>query len=161
MILKKIISGGQTGADQGALDGAIACSFPHGGTVPAGRKTEAGALPKKYCMVELTSDHYPLRTEKNVVDGDGTLIVSIGSLRGGSLLTRKIAQDRGKTWIHIDFDKEDLPSAVTRIMAWVKRNQIEVLNVAGPRASSNPRIYELTRRLIIDLLAIAENDHVG
>ena len=161
MRLKKIISGGQTGADQGALDGARSCGFPYGGAIPAGRKTEAGALPEKYSMVELDSEHYPVRTEKNVVDADGTLIVSNGVLTGGSLLTCKIARDRKKNWIHIDFDKEDIPSAVRKVMSWMIRNHVEILNVAGSRASSDPRIYDVTRRLIVDLLSSAGDDHAG
>jgi len=159
MSLQKIISGGQTGADQGALDAAIFCAFPHGGSVPAGRKTEAGTLSEKYGMVELASAHYPVRTEKNVADADGTLVVSNGSLSGGSLLTSKIAQAQGKAWIHIDFKKENSSSALTRALAWVASNHIRILNVAGPRASSDPMIYGLTRRLIIDLLSIATCDN--
>lgn len=161
MRLKKIISGGQTGADQGALDGARSCGFPYGGAIPAGRKTEAGTLPEKYCMVELSSHHYPDRTVKNVVDADGTLIVSSGSLSGGSLLTSKVARDRKKQCMHIDFDREEFPSAVKKVIAWVSRNNIEILNVAGPRASSDSGIYDLTRRLITDLLSFTGSHHGG
>jgi hypothetical protein len=67
---KKIISGGQTGADQAALDVAIKLNIPHGGWIPKGRKTEAGLLPEKYQLQEMTSVSYPLRTEKNVIDHD-------------------------------------------------------------------------------------------
>ena len=161
MRLKKIISGGQTGADQGALDGARSCCFDYGGAIPAGRKTEAGALPEQYRMVELASDHYPVRTEKNVVDADGTLIVSNGSLSGGSLLTFKVARDHKKHCMHIDFEKEEFSSAVEKVIAWVSQNHIEILNVAGPRASSDPRMYGLTRRLVTDLLLFSETDHEG
>ena len=161
MRLKKIISGGQTGADQGALDGARSYGFPYGGAIPAGRKTEAGSLPEKYCMVELSSHHYPVRTVKNVVDADGTLIVSNGSLSGGSLLTSKVARDRKKQCMHIDFDREEFSSAVKKVIAWVSRNNIEILNVAGPRASSDPKIYDLTRRLISNLLSYTGTHHGG
>ena len=161
MRLKKIISGGQTGADQGALDGARSCGFPYGGAIPAGRKTEAGTLAEKYCMVEISSHHYPVRTEKNVVDADGTLIVSSGSLSGGSLLTFKIARDRKKQCMHIDFDREEFSTAVKKVTAWVSKNNIEILNVAGPRASSDPGIYDLTRRLITELLSFRGAHHDG
>ncbi len=150
--LEKIISGGQTGADQGGLDGAIACGLPHGGSIPAGRKTEAGTLPPFYNMTELDSDRYHDRTERNVIDGDGTLILSHGPLTGGSALTEKIAQRLKKPCLHIDFSRIEMPKARQIAAAWIEKSGIKVLNVAGPRASSDPSIYQLTRELIIFLL---------
>lgn len=156
--LKKIISGGQTGADQGALDAAIGSNFPYGGAIPAGRLTETRPLPDRYRMDELDSGHYPVRTAKNVVDSDGTLVVSRGPLTGGSLLTVKIARDRQKPYIHIDFEKEDLESGLGKVATWVESSNISILNVAGPRASSDGTIYDVTRQLISALLDM-ENKH--
>ena len=153
MTLLKIISGGQTGADQGALDGARMCNFPYGGAVPAGRRTEAGPLPVDYQMEELPSAHYPVRTRKNVEDADGTLIVSHGQLTGGSLLTRQIAEENGRPCIHIDFTRNNHNSALKTVREWLNKWSIQVLNVAGPRQSSDPAIYDRTRRLVIDLLS--------
>ena len=150
--LEKIISGGQTGADQGGLDGAIACGIPHGGSIPAGRKTEAGMLPLSYDMTELASDRYNDRTERNVIDGDGTLILSHGPLTGGSALTEKIALRLDKPCLHIDFSRLSMDQAYRRTADWIERSGIKVLNVAGPRASSDPTSYEMTRELVILLL---------
>jgi len=86
-MLQKIISGGQTGADRAALDFAIGFDIPHGGWIPKGRKTEDGVLPDKYKLKEMPTASYPKRTEKNVLDSDGTLILSHGKLTGGSALT--------------------------------------------------------------------------
>ena len=83
-MITKIISGGQTGADRAALDVAMAHGIPHGGWIPKGRKTEGGPLPTKYQLQEMPTNSYPERTEKNVVDSDGTLIISHGELTGGS-----------------------------------------------------------------------------
>jgi hypothetical protein len=47
-MIKKIISGGQTGADRAALDVALKFGIPHGGWIPKGRKTEDGTLPEIY-----------------------------------------------------------------------------------------------------------------
>ncbi len=151
-MLEKIISGGQTGADQGALDGAIACNFPHGGTIPAGRKTETGTLPESYRMTELDSGRYSARTERNVVDGDATLILSHGSLTGGSALTEKIARRENKPCLHVDFESADLRRAVQTVGQWLSKYEVRVLNVAGPRASSDPRIYALAKELIVELI---------
>jgi hypothetical protein len=150
--LEKIISGGQTGADQGALDAAIACGIPHGGAIPAGRKTEAGMLPRSYDMTEMESGCYTDRTERNVIDGDGTLILSHGPLTGGSALTEKIARQLDKPCLHIDFAAVKMDRAHQNAGAWIEASGIKVLNVAGPRASSDPTIYQLTRDLIVLLL---------
>ncbi len=90
-MIKKIISGGQTGADQAALDVAIKLDIPHGGWITKGRLTEDGPLPDKYNLQEMPTSSYPERTEKNILDSDGTLIISHGKLTGGSALTRELA----------------------------------------------------------------------
>ena len=91
-MLRKIISGGQTGADRAALDAAIELGIPHGGWIPKGRLTEDGPLPDRYQLVEMPTASYPKRTEQNVIDSDGTLIVTHGKLTGGSALTQKLAR---------------------------------------------------------------------
>jgi hypothetical protein len=90
-MIKKIISGGQTGADRAALDVAIKLGIPHGGWVPKGRITEEGPLPDKYQMHEMPTEIYADRTEQNVIDSDGTLIISRGKPTGGSDYTREMA----------------------------------------------------------------------
>ena len=90
MILK-IISGGQTGVDRAALDVAIELSIPHGGWIPKDRKTEDGKLPDKYRLKEMPTSSYAERTVQNVIDSEGTLLLSRGTLAGGSELTHKTA----------------------------------------------------------------------
>jgi hypothetical protein len=102
MAITKIISGGQTGADVAGLDAAINHAIPHGGWIPKGRLTEDGPLPAKYQLQEMPTASYPKRTAQNVIDSDGTVIFTHGTLIGGSALTRKIALQRGKPVLHID-----------------------------------------------------------
>ena len=147
-MLKKIISGGQTGADQAALDVAINLGIPHSGWIPKGRRTEAGTLPDKYKLKEMSSSSYPKRTEQNVIDSDGTLIISHGKLTGGSSLTVKLAKQHKKEWLHIDLKINRGFSAAQLVKSWIALNDIKVLNVAGPRASEDPDIYEDTVRLL-------------
>ena len=104
-MIKKIISGGQTGADQGALDAAIKYGFPYGGWIPKGRKTEAGLLPDEYKLNEMPSSSYPERTEQNVIDSDGTVIITHGKLSGGSKLTDKLAEKHFRPCLHVNFNK--------------------------------------------------------
>jgi Circularly permutated YpsA SLOG family len=105
MVLKKIISGGQTGVDQAALDVAISFGIDHGGWIPKGRRTEAGKLPDKYMLKEMPTSSYPKRTEQNVIDSDGTLIISHGRLSVGSRLTNELANKHNRPCLHIDLNK--------------------------------------------------------
>ena len=143
-MLKKIISGGQTGADQAALDVAIKLGIPHGGWIPRGRKTEAGVLDAKYKLNEMKTFDYNKRTEQNVIDSDGTLIISHGRLTGGSDYTREMTLLHHCPWLHIDLNKTDAFQAAEKIKSWITENDIEVLNVAGSRASKDPAIYQAT-----------------
>ncbi len=141
-MIKKIISGGQTGADQAALDTAIKLDIPHGGWLPKGRLTEAGPLPEKYQLKEMVSSSYPKRTEQNVIDSDGTLIFSHGELAGGSKLTKELAEKHSRHFLHVDLNQTTSFDAARNINSWIQKNGIEILNIAGPRASSDPGIYQ-------------------
>ena len=98
MKIEKIVSGGQTGVDQAALDVAIEMGIPHGGWVPKGRKTEKGRLPDKYNVRETNAIDYDQRTELNVIDSEATLLFSNGTLKGGSALTQRLARKHNKPW---------------------------------------------------------------
>ncbi|MFC1535458.1 YpsA SLOG family protein [Thermodesulfobacteriota bacterium] len=141
-MIKKIISGGQTGADIAALDVAIEMGIPHGGWIPKGRLTEDGRLSDEYKLQEMPSDSYAKRTERIVVDSHGTLIVSHGDLNGGSLYTQKMAKKHNRPCLHIDLNKTTAFDAAVKINDWIYGYKIEVLNVAGPRASKDPKIYQ-------------------
>ena len=147
-MLKKIISGGQTGADQGALDAAIKYNFPHGGWIPKGRLTEGGPLSDMYNLHEMPTSSYPKRTEKNILSSDGTVVISHGKLTGGSALTRKLAQKHNLPYLHINLNKTPAFIAASEINAWIIEHGIEILNVAGSRASKNPNIYQDTMYII-------------
>ena len=151
-MLKKIISGGQTGADQAALDVAIKLGIPHGGWIPRGRITETGILDDKYKLKEMETFDYNKRTEQNVIDSDGTLIISHGRLSGGSDYTREMANLHHRPWLHIDLNKSSAFQAAEKIKSWLAENEIEVLNVAGPRASKDPAIYQATVDIIETVL---------
>ena len=146
--LERIVSGGQTGADQAALDVAMELGIPHGGWVPKGRKTESGPLPAQYLLREMPTDSYAKRTEQNVMDSDGTLIISHGELSEGSDYTRMMAAKHGKPWIHIDADKQSIDVAVEMIRTWISGNEIETLNVAGPPMSKDPLIYATAKMIL-------------
>ena len=147
-MIKKIISGGQTGADRAALDVAIKLDIPHGGWVPKGRKTESGPLPEGYRLNEMGTRGYAERTEQNVLDSDGTLILSHGKLTGGSALTLRLAKKYDRPWLHVDLDRLNTFDAAHLINSWIVRHLIRILNVAGPPASKDPSIYQATAKVL-------------
>lgn len=147
-MIKKMISGGQTGADRGALDAAIKYSFPYGGWIPKGRLTENGPLPDEYRLKEMPTKNYQDRTEINVLASHGTVIITHGKLTGGSALTKKLAKKHERPYLHIDLNKTPAFIAASEINNWVIKHGIEILNVAGSRASKDPQIYEDTRYIV-------------
>jgi hypothetical protein len=148
VLISKIVSGGQTGAPRAALDVAIELGIPHGGWTPKGRKAEDGRLEARYQLQEMATDSNEKRTERNVIDSDGTLIISHGLLTGGSDYTRKMAEKHGKPWIHVDANWMSVEAATVIIRSWLSGSDIEVLNVAGPRASKDPKIYTATKTIL-------------
>lgn len=153
-MLTKIISGGQTGADRAALDVAIKVGLPYGGWIPKGRLTEDGPLSDEYHLQEMPTKDYPKRTEKNVVDSDATVIISHGKLTGGSDFTRKMAEKHSKPWLHLDMAKMSLAYAVRLMKTWLTDNGIRTLNVAGPRASKDSEIYNVTVKVLEGVLGM-------
>ena len=144
----KIISGGQTGADRATLDFAIDNNIPHGGWIPKGRITEGGQLPEQYHLQEMETTSYDKRTEQNVIDSDGTVIVSHGNLTGGSALTRTFTIKHHKPRLHLDMNKTTITEAAGSLNNWIEKGKIKILNVAGPRASKDNKIYQVTRDIL-------------
>ena len=91
---------------------------------------------------------YPKRTEQNVIDSDGTLIITHGKLTGGSRLTKEFAENQKKPCLHIDLNQEVEYEAAVHIDDWTQEHGIEVLNVAGPRASKDPKIYSKVLKVL-------------
>jgi hypothetical protein len=151
--ISKVISGGQTGADRAALDAAMACGIPHGGWCPLGRLSEEGPIPERYQLDETESDQYPVRTRMNVEQADVTLILTRGPLSGGSLLTREFAIALRKPWAHIDLlGTQDVFQWLEKTVRNVPTIGNIVLNIAGPRASNDPKIYDAVFSVMISLL---------
>ena len=151
-MVEKIVSGGQTGADRASLDAAIKTGIPHGGWIPKGRITESGPLPLHYNLKEMPDRSYAKRTEQNVINSQGTLIVSHGRLVGGSKLTRLLALKHSRPCFHVDLDLKPASIWVLEVKNWLFECSIKVLNVAGPRASGDPSIYECTLDLLVKIL---------
>ena len=154
-MLKKIISGGQLGADQAALDAAIKYNFPHGRWIQKGRKIKNGILPDKYELEEMPVAGYKERIEQNVIDSDGTVIFSHGELTGGADYSMKMTERHKRPTLHIDLEETPGFIAASKINTWIIENNIEILNVAGSRASEDPDIYKNTMYIIEDSILLS------
>ncbi len=132
----QIISGGQTGVDRAALDVARELGIPCGGWSPKGRRAENGAIPDWYPLREMPSSRYSPRTAKNVREATGTLILTWGQPTGGTALTVKLARKERKPFLLVDLARGGDPETVR---VWLRKNEIKILNVAGPRESQVPR----------------------
>ena len=143
-----IRSGGQTGADRAALDAAIELDLPHCGWCPKGRLAEDGRIANVYNLQETRSSSYPERTKLNVQESDGTAIFSRLPLSAGTKLTADLCQRLAKRVIVIE-PGGSIEEAARQLRQFVQAHRIQVLNVAGPRASTNPSIYAFTKAVII------------
>lgn len=152
--IKEIISGGQTGVDRAALDAAIARHFPYSGWLPRGRLAEDGPVPDWYELKESDNPNYAYRTRLNVQDSDGTLVLYPGALSGGTALTVEICLQLGKPYflaVPPEY-KTRYGTLINEILRWAQDNRVGRLNVAGPRESGCPGIYQQARTLIESLL---------
>jgi hypothetical protein len=142
MGLKKIISGGRSGAEWAALDAAIELGIPYGGWVSKGRQTPDGPVPDKYKVLEeLPSRAFTDRTEKNVSESDGTVLFTHGKRTTETTLLTELAQRHRRHFLHIDLRELALHMAASALRAWIDKHGIEVLNVTGPRSIGDPTIY--------------------
>lgn len=142
----KLVSGGQTGVDRAALDFARLRGRPQGGWCPRGRRAEDGVIPSDYELRETPDDDPSRRTEWNVRDSDGTVILSLTAvLSGGSALTVDCARRLGRPWLHLT---PTVHEPGRKLQQFVVRHGIRVLNVAGPRASEEPDVAAFARRVL-------------
>jgi len=175
--LLRIVSGGQTGVDRGALDVALDLDVECGGWCPAGRLAEDGMIPERYPVVELANAGYAERTVRNVAEADGTLIISNGEPIGGTHETVERCVEMQKPYLIIDCKLVTINKAIDLALRFVSqlssraiareltnvrtrltaekapsRRGNLVLNVAGPRASQWPEGHAVTSRIISAIL---------
>lgn len=147
-MLERILSGGQTGVDRGALDAALDARFPCGGWCPRGRRAEDGRIPDRYPLRETSSPRYIVRTGRNVERSDGTLVLAWGAPSGGTLAAVDTAGRLGKPCLVLDMSWLDDDSAASRARAWIEAEGLAALDVAGPRASGQADAYDRARRVV-------------
>ncbi len=135
--------------DRAALDAALTLGVPCGGWCPSGRLAEDGPIDPRYPLRETPTADYPQRTEWNVRDSDGTLVLTRGRPSGGTALTIALARRHGRPVLVLDLAQGPDPAEVR---VWAEAAEISVLNVAGPRESQHPGIQDEARRLLEEAL---------
>ena len=148
----KFICGGQTGVDRAVLDACLENDFPCGGWCPKGRLAEDGPIPEKYPLFETDSIDYAVRTEKNVLAADATVIFFDGEMSGGTLLSKEIAIRYNVPFLEIDYSKiSDLEIAVA-LKKFLKSSSFNVVNFSGPRESESVSAYPVIKKSVIALI---------
>ncbi len=139
--------------DRAALDVALEQGVECGGWCPGGRRSEDGMIPERYPLVETPSANYEVRTEWNVRDSDGTLIICIGqpSSDSGTAYTIRLARKLRKPHMLVD------PTGANEFLVegvhhWLTTQRIAILNVAGPRESQNPGIHDAAAEFLRQLI---------
>jgi hypothetical protein len=170
----KIVSGGQTGVDRAALDLALKHGIACGGWCPAGRLDEFGRIPDRYPVRELERrnklrhgggvdtgapwekpDIFAQRTLANVRDSDGTVIIYIGELRGGTEYTVECCKHLQRPHQLINASRTSAKKAAKLIADFVRDNKIAILNVAGPRQSGWAEGYQYSTEALDGFLKLA------
>jgi hypothetical protein len=152
MPLSRIVTGGQTGVDRGALDAALGAGFACGGWCPPGRAAEDGPIDARYPVTEMPGGSYRERTRRNVVDSDATLVIYFEDLHGGTEQTVLDCITHEKPYKLIDATEIPPARAAELAAQFVARHGVSVLNVAGPRASHAPAGHRYAAETIARLL---------
>lgn len=161
-MLRKVISGGQTGVDQAALRAARAAGIPTGGLVPRGWRTDDGAAPwlADFGLTEHPSSDYRQRTLANVrAAGLVALLYADGlGLSPGTCLTRNGCAEYGVECFEAPFYPvggawrcgELRPLALADT---IRRVRPSVLNVAGNRERNARGIGAAAEAFLADVFA--------
>lgn len=152
MFIERVISGGQTGADQAGWRAAKTAKIATGGWMPRGFRTESSCgqgdsyhpeFGELYGACEHEKFEYQPRTKLNVQESDGTLIFNrYQRVSSGSRLTLQTAIEYRKPCLVVVFltrswEPTHNPENIT---SWIKKNDIHILNIAGNRESRSKGI---------------------
>ena len=140
-MLKRVISGGQTGADIAGLDVAKKFGFETGGLMPFGFLTLAGCKPEYkelYGLQAHSSSSYRPRTRANVKASSGTIRLAYNFESAGEKCTLTAIKDYKKPSIDVDLVN---PIPVDDVIRWLEDNKIQILNVAGNSEETSPGTY--------------------
>lgn len=147
-MLKKIVSSGQTEADRAVLDVAIAVGISHGGWIPQDHGDNFRPRVGKYHFDKMPTGNYFDCIKQNVIDADGTLIISYGKLTGDLDYARRMTLGHKRQMLGIDLNQRTPFKAASLLNDWIQLYRIETLFVIGPDAVVNPDAAAHTKLLV-------------
>lgn len=170
--LRKVISGGQTGADQAGLMAARVFGLETGGWCPAEWRTNLGPMPllEAFGLVCMDTPSYAVRTALNIQDSDATVVMGYDLTSPGSRLTIRECEDLKRPCLITQFalgatgrdpvHPEVVESRqVELIYDFILEHKVEVLNVAGNRdTEGNLSNYRTVRRMLTRVFTLLRDD---
>jgi hypothetical protein len=147
-MIKKIISGGLPGIELAALDAAIKLGIPHKGWTYRRRKTGADASTEQYNVREIVNPSYFERLEKNIIDSEGTVILTYGQLIRGSVATMDLANKHNKPCLLLELNECTLNHAISSIRKWMDNHDIGEIFFTGSKPIAAPNLHEEVIQII-------------
>ena len=162
-MIKKIISGGQPGVEIAALDAAIRLNIPHAGWCYQDRKIDGGILDQQYNVKEIDNPSYFQRLENNIVDSEGTVVLSYGELVMGSKAARDLAVTHNRPFLNVNLSKHALNHAIASIRRWMARNEVTTVYFTGTKtgAGVNPNVYDEVIQVIEGICGVEREQFLG
>jgi Circularly permutated YpsA SLOG family/Domain of unknown function (DUF6794) len=152
-MIKKIVSSGQTLAGRAGLDVAIELGIQHGGWTSMGRRAQDRELFSRYNLQETGNIGFSQSAELNILESDGTLILTHGRPKGGSQPIQQVSKKHHRPCLYIDLNEIGEAKAVQIIAAWIEARKMKTLNVTGLRGDKDPEIHEATKRILITVFS--------
>lgn len=159
--LRRIISGGQSGADQGGLMAAWSMGVETGGWAPAEYRTNHGANPllEALGLTCAGSSSYTQRTEMNVTRSDATVVFGHDLTSSGSRQTISLCRTHAKPCFTAEFplpvrtlQVDDDEVLAHQVVSFITTNQVVILNVAGNRDQETLANFSRTRKVMVLVL---------
>ena len=162
-MLKKIISGGKPGVELAALDAAIRLDIPHGGWCYRNRKTDGGVLPKHYNVKEIDNPSYFERLEKNIIDSDGTVVLTYGQMAIGSKAIKDLADKYNTPLLNVNLGDHSLDHTVSLIRKWMTKHDIKAVYFTGSKTGHgrSPKIYDEVIQVIEGVCGVKREKFFG
>jgi hypothetical protein len=162
-MIKKIISGGKPGVELAALDAAIRLDIPHEGWCYRNRKTDGGVLPEHYNVREIKNPSYFERLEKNIIDSDGTVVLTYGQLAVRSKAVRDLADKHNKPFLNVNLGERPLNHTVSLIREWMTNHEIDTIYFTGSKTSRgrSTKIYDVVIQIIESVCGVTREKFFG
>jgi len=162
-MIKKIISGGKPGVELAALDAAIRLDIPHEGWCYRNRKTDGGVLPERYNVREIKNPSYFERLKKNIIDSDGTVVLTYGQLAVGSKAVKDLADKHNKPLLDVNLGKHSLNHIVSLIREWMTNHEIDTIYFTGSKTGRGRgnKIYDVVIQIIEGVCGVTREKFFG